>query len=165
VRKLRVWEILSRFMRVCKHMGWKTSEDDNWVEVSNSVHSLVWTTEVHPSSFRRIVSNKKCVIKEGVCYHVVEPSYTAWLFSQSPSDEVLRTVTGNSAFSDKVALYDLSHLSHGENVCVKLNNTDSLVFKEFEDFLEEELKVKLQSLPALPSVENVSSDCTMPATI
>ncbi|RJS80155.1 hypothetical protein CW708_01070, partial [Candidatus Bathyarchaeota archaeon] len=45
-----------------------------------------------------------------------------------------------------VAVYDLSHVLEGGKTCIKLNNTDSSVFKEFEKFLKREFKVKIKPL-------------------
>ena len=35
------------------------------------------------------------------------------------------------------AIYDLSKIYKGEKICVKMNKTESQVFKEFEKFLQE----------------------------
>lgn len=88
--------------------------------------------------------NRKCVIREGLSYRIVEASYTAWLFSQKPSAALVKTIFENPEFPKRIALYDLSPLTKGEKLCSKLNNTDSSVFQEFENFLENELKVKLK---------------------
>jgi len=146
VRMSGVWEIVTKFKELCKSHGWKTSESEDWVEVKNSYHNLVCIQDIHPSSFKRIAKNSKCVIREGLGYRVVESSYTAWLFSKSPSETLLRTIFEDPDFSCRIALYDLSSLLDGKNICASLNRTDSSVFKEFERFLENEFKVKLQPL-------------------
>jgi len=149
----RVWEILKKFKDLCRFRGWKTSESEDWIEIGDKFHNFLWARDVHPSSFRSIVSNRKCVIHEGLSYRVVEASYTAWLFSESPSESLVKTVFDNPAFSQKIALYDLSPLLEGKNLCVKLNNTDSPVFREFESFLKNELKVKLKHLSVFSDPE------------
>ena len=131
-------------MDSCKLRGWKTSESENWIEVDAKYHNFILTRDVHPASFKRIAANRKCVIREGVSYHVVDASYTAWLFSEPPSKALVKTVFENSDFSRRMALYDLSPLLEGKNLCVKLNYTDSPVFQEFENFLKGELKVKIK---------------------
>jgi hypothetical protein len=75
------------------------------------------------------------------------------LFSEAPSDILVKTVFENPDFSERVALYDLSPLLEGKNLCVRLNHTDSPVFQEFERFLQNELKVKLKPLPSLSNTE------------
>lgn len=145
----RVWEILKKFKDCCKLRGWKTSESEDWIEIDEKYHNFLWARDVHPSSFKSIVSNKRCVVREGLSYRVVEASYTAWLFSETPSETLVKTVFDNPNFSKKVALYDLSPLLEGKNLCANLNHTDSPVFQEFENFLKTELKVKLKPLSNL----------------
>jgi hypothetical protein len=142
----KVWEILKRFKDCCKFRGWKTSESEDWVEIDDEFHNFLWARAVHPSSFQRIISNRKCVIQEGLAYHVVEASYTAWLFSETPSETLVKTVFENPEFSKRIALYDLSYMLEGRKVCVKMNLTDSPVFQEFESFLQKELKIKVKPI-------------------
>jgi hypothetical protein len=149
----RVWEILKKFKDVCRVRGWKTSESEDWIEIDDKYNNFLWARDIHPSSFKRIVSNRKCVIQEGLSYRVVDASYTAWLFSEAPSDTLVRTVFENPDFSERIALYDLSPLLEGKNLCAKLNHTDSPVFQEFEHFLRNELKVKLKPLPSFSNTE------------
>jgi hypothetical protein len=94
-------------------------------------------------------------------YRVVEASYTAWLFSETPSETLVKTVFENSDFFEKIALYDLSPLLKGKNTCVKLNNTDSPVFQEFEHFLKDELKVKLKPLSLFSSTSTNKNNYTL----
>lgn len=156
-----VWEILTRFKELCKRRGWRTSESEDWVEVKNGYHNFVWVREIHASSFKRIATNNKCVVQEGLTYRVVESSYTAWLFSKMPSDALARTVLENPDLSCRIALYDLSSFPNDKNICYMLNCTDSSVFKEFEGFLENELKVKLQPLPPAGASETRSDGCAV----
>jgi hypothetical protein len=81
-------------------------------------------------------------------YSVVEPSHMAWLFSEVPSEDLFRTVFENPDFSRRIAIFDLSPLLEGKNLCIKLNNTDSPVFQQFEVFLQSELKVTVEPLPS-----------------
>jgi len=142
----RVWEILKKFKDCCRFRGWKTSESEDWVEIDDKYHNFLWARDIHPSSFERIVSNRKCIVREGLSYRVVEASYTACLLSETPSETLVKTIFENPDFSRRIALYDLSPLFQGKNLCVKLNYTDSSVFQEFESFLKEQLKVKLKPL-------------------
>jgi len=45
-------------------------------------------------------------------------------------------------------------LLEGKSLCVKMNHTDSPVFQEFETFLQNELKVKLEPLTTVCSPED-----------
>lgn len=142
----RIREILKRFKDLCKSHGWKTSEKDDWVETEKGYHNFLWARSIHPSSFRRITANRKCVVREGLSYRVVEPSYTAWLLSESPSETLIEVISENPDFSKKIALYNLSSISEGKDLGFKLNHTDSPVFQEFENFLRKELNVKLSPI-------------------
>jgi hypothetical protein len=156
-----VWEILTRFKDLCRRRGWGTSETEDYVEVKNSYHNLVWIKDIHPSSFKRIATSNKCIVREGLTYKVVQPSYTAWLFSETPSESLARMVLENPALSCRTALYDLSSFQDGKSICSKLNCTESAVFKELEDFLKNELKVKLQSLPSATDSEPSYGKCSV----
>ncbi|MEM3640976.1 MAG: hypothetical protein QXH37_03535, partial [Candidatus Bathyarchaeia archaeon] len=132
----KVWEILRKFKELCKFRGWNTSENEDWVETDNKYHNFLLARNIHPSSFKSIAVNRKCVVREGLSYRVVEASYMAWLFSETPPENLPNIFLENPEFSKRVALYDLSPLTEGKNTCVKLNYTDSPVFQEFEKFLE-----------------------------
>lgn len=146
-----IWDILRKFKALCSFRGWKTSESEDWIETDDQYHNFLWTRDVKPSTFERIVTDAKCVVKEGLSYRVVEVAYTAWLFSRTPSENLVKTVFENSDFSKRIALYDLSPLLVGKKICVKLNNTKSTVFQEFEKFLQEELNIKLDPLSSYES--------------
>jgi hypothetical protein len=142
----RVWDILRKFKNLCQRRGWKTSDNEDWIGTDQGYHNFLWTRNVQFSSFKRIISNGKCVVPEGSSYRVLKASYTAWLFSDAPSETLVKTVIESPDFSNRIALYDLSPLFEGKNLCVTLNNTDSHVFKEFETFLKKELGLKIHPL-------------------
>lgn len=145
----KIWEILRKFKDFCKFHGWKTSESYDWVEINEKYHNFLWTRDIHPSSFKSIVTNRKCVVREGMSYRIVEASYTAWLFSKTPSETLVKTIFEDPDFPKTIALYDLSPLVKGKKSCNKLNHTDSPVFQEFENFLKNELKVELRPISDL----------------
>jgi len=74
-------------------------------------------------------------MREGVNYHVVDVTYTAWLLSEPPPEELWKTVMADPTLAEKTAIYDLSNLNSDEPICPKLNSTKSKVFIEFENFL------------------------------
>jgi hypothetical protein len=149
----RVWEILREFKNLCRGRGWKISEHEDWVEINDEYHNFLWARDVQLSSFKKITGNRKCVVREGFTYRIVDASYTAWLFSKTPSESVIRTILESPDISSRTALYDLSPLLEGESICVKLNHTESLVFREFESFLRDEFKVDLKPFSLLSSPE------------
>jgi hypothetical protein len=152
----KIRKIIERFKDLCKFHGWKTSEKNDWIETKNEYHNFLWTRNIHPSSFKTITANRKCVVQEGLSYRVVEASYTAWLFSETPSESLVKTIFDNPDFSKRIALYNLSPILKGKNLGFKLNHTDSPVFQEFERFLRKELKVKLEPIinPEIDSEEH-----------
>ncbi len=147
----KIWEILGRFKRRCETKGWKTSQSEDWIKEGNKYHNFLWTPTVHLSTFERIAANRRCAINEGISYRVVNVSYTAWLFPQSPPEALIRVVTEDPELLRRNAIYDLSAMYAGKPTCLKLNETDSTVFREFEGFLKEKLgvKVKLAREPCL----------------
>jgi hypothetical protein len=157
----KVWEILKEFKARCKEHNWRTSENEDWIEVGDRYHNFLSAREVHPSSFRRIVANRKCVVREGLAYRVVEAAYTAWLLSEEPSDDLLKTVFEDPELQLRIAVYDLSPLLSGKKQCIKLNETDSAVFQEFEDFLKGELGIRIKPLPIIAPPEVKADDCTV----
>lgn len=161
MRMPRIWEILNQFKDFSRMKGWRTCESQDWVEADGNYHNFLWTRDIHLSSFKKVASNGKCVVREGLSYRVVETSFCAWLFSQPPSENLIKTVVENPVFSGRIALYDLSQMLEGKNACVKLNQTDSLVFREFESFLENELKIKLEPMPPIAVSDITSGSCTI----
>jgi hypothetical protein len=161
MKMLRVWEILREFKDSSKCRGWRTSESEDWVQANDEYHNFLWARDVHLSSFKRIAANKKCVVREGLSYRVVEASYTAWLFSETPSETLIKTILENPDFASRIALYDLSPLSKGKNLSIKLNHTSSSVFQEFERYLTEELKVRLKPVTHISDSAISTDNCTI----
>ena len=134
--------------------GLKTSEHEDWVKTGDDeYHNFLWIQTVHPSTFEKIATNHKCAVRKGVSYQVVDVSYTAWLFPQSPPENLMQIVKENPELSRRTAIYDLSWAYSGKPLCLKLNETASIVFKEFEKFLEKELGVEVKSVHKLPALK------------
>jgi len=149
----KVWELLDRFKDQCQLRGWKTSEHEDWVKTGDDkYHNFLWIQTVHPSTFEKIATNHKCAVRKGVSYQVVDVSYTAWLFPQSPPESLMQMVKENPELSRRTAIYDLSWAYGGKRLCLKLNETASMVFKEFEKFLEE-LGVEVKPVHKLPALK------------
>jgi len=150
----KVWELIDLFKGQCQLKGWKTSEHEDWVKTGDDeYHNFLWIQTVHPSTFEKIAVNHKCAIRKGVSYQVVDVSYTAWLFPQSPPENLTQRVKENPELSRRTAIYDLSLAYAGKPLCLKINETDSTVFKEFEKFLEKELRVEVKPVHKLPALK------------
>lgn len=140
----RVWELIRSFKDECQSQGWKTSESEDWIQVDNQYHNFLWTRTIHPSTFRKITKASKCAVREGVSYQVVDVAYTAWLFSESPPEELMQAVVDDENIAKSVAVYDMSGLQASKPTCIRVNLTRSRVFKEFEDFLQKKWDVKFK---------------------
>jgi len=116
------------------------------VKVDDEYHNFIGTRAIHLSTFKRVASNKKLAVPEGESYGVIDVSYTAWVFQQQPSEQLVETLTVDSELSKKTAIYDLSEVYHGKPLCLKLNETGSVAFYEFEKFLKETYGVETKSL-------------------
>lgn len=133
-----IWSLIDRFKERCLLNGWETCESEDWVKTADGkYHNFLWTQTIHPSTFKRIVSNHKCGIRRNTSYEVVDVAYTCWLFPERPPEILVSQVKENPELKKRTAIFDLSYAYTGENVCRKLNETDSCVFEEFEQFLEE----------------------------
>lgn len=140
----KVWEILNRFKDLCQSKGWKTSEYEDWVMVDNKYHNFLWGRKIYPSTFRKVAMNHKCAIREGASYQIVKTAYTAWLFPEKPPKILMETVMDNEELLKRTAIYDLSPVYAGKPICWKLNRTDSVVFQEFERFLQEKCGINVK---------------------
>jgi hypothetical protein len=149
----KAWKLINDFKLKCLLKGWKTSESYDWILAEKKYHTFIWTRIAYPSTFERIISNRKCIVKEGLCYRTVEASYFAWIFENSPPTSLVEKVLSNEEILRKTAIYDLSEIYKGKMACLKINKTDSPVFREFERFLKE-LGVKVISVSNSETSEN-----------
>jgi hypothetical protein len=155
----KVWELLKRFKDRCQSKGWKIYEYEDFVNVEGEYHNFLWIRSLQPSTFEKIATNPKCILRKGLFYEVVGAAYNAWLFQQSPKDMLMQIMAENFELARQNAIYDLSHACKNKLVCWKLNKTDSIVFREFEKFLEDNLGVKLKSISEFQR-EQVEPECS-----
>jgi hypothetical protein len=149
----RIWEVVRNFKNECQSAGWKTSENEDWVHADNQYHNFLWTRTIHPSTFKKIAKASKCAVREGVSYRMVDVAYTAWLFSETPPEELIQTVIDDESLAKNTAVYDMSCLHSSNPVCTRLNSTGSKVFKEFENFLQKKWGVKFKSAQDVVTAE------------
>jgi hypothetical protein len=98
---------------------------------------------------KEIALKHKCAIRKRSCYEIVDVAYIAWLLYETPSEELLQAFFDDPELSKRVALYDLSAVYSDEPICLRLNQTDSRVFMEFEKFLERKWKIKFKQIQDL----------------
>ena len=149
----KVWSLIDKFKERCRLSGLEICEDEDWVKTDEGeYHNFLWTQTIHPSTFERITSNHKCAIRRGISYEVVDVAYTCWLFPERPPELLISQVKENPELKKKTAMFDLSCAYTGEKVCRKINETESIVFKEFEQFLEEEWDLEFKPVDELPTL-------------
>ena len=148
-----VWSLIERFKERCRLSGWETCETEDLIKTEDGeYHSFLWTQTIHPSTFERIATSHKCGIRRGNTYEVVNIEHTAWLFQERPPDFMLSMIKEKPELRTKTAMFDLSPVYTGKNVCRKFNETESRVFKEFEQFLEEKWDIEFKPVKELPSL-------------
>jgi len=149
---LKIWGLIDNFKEYCnKSKGWNVCENDDLIEAENEYHKFIWINHLHPNTFKRVVRNHLCSVQEGVSYRTVRISYMAWVLPEAPSESTTRIIAEEPLLSRKIAMYDLSEAYAGRPICLKLNETKSVVFHEFERFLSIEYQIKLSHwLPPLP---------------
>lgn len=146
-----VWDLIDRFKDKCRLRGWWTPEFEDVVYADGSYHNFVLARKVHIKTFKSIITNRRCFIRHGTSYRAVNVSYIAWVFSKHPSEDIMLSIARNPQLLEKVALFDLGDAYLGKSTCLKINETKSIVFKEFEKFLEAEYNLNLiNRLPPLP---------------
>lgn len=141
----KVWEILRSFKCDCETRGWNVSENEDWVKAEGLYHNFLWIRTLRPAALKEIALKHRCAIRRRTSYDIVDVAYIALLLHETPSEELLQIVQ-DPELSGKVALYDLSSVYSDEPTCLKLNRTDSKVFKEFEEFLERKWKIKFRQI-------------------
>ena len=148
-----IWSLIDSFKERCRLSGWETCETEDWVKTEDDeYHSFLWTQTIHPSTFERIASNHRCAIRRGISYKVVDISYIAWLFQERPPEFLISWIKENPELTKKTAIFDFSCVYTGENICRKFNETESMVFKEFEQFLEEEWEITFKPVDEMPAL-------------
>jgi len=145
----RVWEIIRSFKSECETRGWSISENEDWIKADGLYHNFLWIRTIRPAALKEIARKHKCAIKKRASYDIVDVAYMAWLLYETPQEELLQTLFDKPELLKKVALYDLSATHSYEPVCLRLNQTDSKVFREFEEFLERKWKIKFRHLQGL----------------
>jgi len=145
--------LIRRFKNEYQSVDWKTSEHEDWVHIENQYHNFLWTRTIHPSTFTKIAKASKCAVREGVSYRVVDVAYTAWLFSEPPPEELIKTVMTDQNLAKNTAVYDMSGLHASKPICIRLNSTGSRVFKEFEDFLHKKWGIEFKSAQDVVTAE------------
>jgi hypothetical protein len=145
------WDIIDKFKPVCRLKGWKTFEHEDLVNAEGKYHYFVLVHQVHLETFKRIVANTRQYFRDGNLYRGADVSYIALISQMAIPESVVSFLISKPSLLGKVALYDMNPLYEGKGFCLGINETDSSVFREFEDFL---LKhgFSIKSLKEMPSL-------------
>lgn len=130
-----IWDIFDKFKVNCRLKGWESLEHEDLVKADGKYHYLILTHEIRPRTFKKIILNPHQGIREKESYRIVDVSYIAWVSEKRIPEEILRFMAENPSLLSRVAIYDVSPLNEGKRECLRINETDSSVFLEFEKFL------------------------------
>lgn len=148
---INFWDIIDKFKPICKVKGWKIFEHEDLVNADGKYHHLVLVHQAHLETFKRVVANSRQYIRDGNSYIVADVSYVALISQTAIPESIINFLSSKSSLMRKVALYDMSPLYEGKRFCLRINETDSLVFREFEDFLVKH-GFSIKSLIEMPSL-------------
>lgn len=152
----KVWDLIETFKTERCRKNWKIFEDEDVINTGTEYHYFVWSRQIHPSTFRRVNRNLRCPIREGTSYRMVEVSYMAWITAEPVSENVIEIFHENPDLLRKIAIYDMSQANRGRPICLRMNETNSVVFQEFEKFLAEKYGVSFEPLRKLqPTISSV----------
>ncbi|MEM1606534.1 MAG: hypothetical protein QXW55_00225 [Candidatus Bathyarchaeia archaeon] len=75
----------------------------------------------------------------------------AWVFQEPLPENLVPIVVEDPRILRSTAIYDLSEVYVGKPICLRLNETESVVFREFEEFLKTEYGLNfMERLPPPP---------------
>jgi hypothetical protein len=132
---INFWDIIDEFKPVCRVKGWKTFEHEDLVNADGEYHYLVLVRQVHLETFKRVIANTRQYVRDGNLYRGVDVSYAALISQMAIPERVVSFLVSKLPLLRRIALYDMSPLYEGKRFYLRINKTESPVFREFEDFL------------------------------
>jgi hypothetical protein len=142
----RVEEIIEIFKAQCRGKGWKIYGKDDVVDTGKECHHFVWAQHLHPKTFKKVMTNHHFPVREKESYRIVNVSYIAWISPEPISEKILEIYLEVPDLVRRAAVYDVSSIYRDKLVCLRMNETDSVVFQEFERLLREKYKIKIVPL-------------------
>ncbi|MBS7634760.1 hypothetical protein KEJ34_04600 [Candidatus Bathyarchaeota archaeon] len=91
--------------------------------------------QAHFETFRKVVAKTHLHVRDGNSYRIADVPYVALISQTAIPKSIINFLLSNPSLLQKVALYDMSPLYEGKRFCLRINETDSSVFRKFEDFL------------------------------
>ena len=138
-------ELVRRF-ESAERQGWKWQEWGDVVEINGKYHSFLIsaTLRISDSDFMRVSKKRTTVLEGKTEVRYLSISYQAWIFgTYSNRLPNLLQQMANENISRTNAVYCLAS---NRNTFFVYNNTDSIVFTQFERFLEDN-GFKLEPFP------------------
>lgn len=148
-----VWDLVKQFKQRCRLMGWWVSPYDDIIYADGEYHNFLCVKRVYPRTFRAIAFSHLYPIRENdMFYRLVNISYTAWILQERPYEDIFMMVAEDRDMQKHMAIYDLSEAYFGRPICARVNETRSIVFREFERFLKSEYNIEM--INKLPSIRS-----------
>jgi hypothetical protein len=115
----KIWALIEDFKERCRSNGWETCETEDWVKTEDGeYHSFLWTQTIHPATFEKIATTRKCGIRQGNTYKIVNITSYGWLFQERPPEFLTLWIKKNPDLVQKIAIFDLSQVYEGNKVCL-----------------------------------------------
>ena len=150
-----LWRLIDVFKGCCQVKGWETCEIEDWIKTEDGkYHNILWTKTIHPSTFKSINNKSRCGIRHDKTYDVVKVAYIAWLFQEKPPEILMLWIKEDSDLAKKSAIFDLSSIYKGDNICFSYNQTESIVFKELEKFMKEKWQIDFKPFSRISAITN-----------
>jgi len=147
--------LVERFSEYCRELGWITGEYSDFVKREGEYYYFVWVKSSHQRRIPEILTDDRSSLLEEGRYGVRTLNYKALIFQETPPPSLVEAVARDNQLSKKIAVYDLSLLYRGEEVCRRLNETGTSVYREFEAFLRKRLGVTMVPLKSEPEEKAV----------
>jgi hypothetical protein len=141
----KIWEIVKRFKCRCQSKGWQVIEREDIIKRNGESHNILWTRNIHPSTFKSITAKETSTIQDGISYRPIAVAYNAWICAKPLSGSLKQTIAKKPKLLKRNAVYDLSKI-RAEGAAKRLNKTGSEVFQEFESFLKDEFQSELNPI-------------------
>ena len=147
----KMWNLLDTFKDTYCLNNWKTCKNEDWIKTKDGkYHNFLWARSFHPSTFEKIVTNKKCAIQTIDSYKVVNVSYIAWLFQDEFPKFLTSWIKIYPEIASYTALYDFAPICLGKEFYRKYNKTRSVVYQKFEEFLKTKWNLESKLIEELP---------------
>lgn len=133
-----------KFIEYCTLKGWRVDWSEDIVKTNNESHKLICIHGFELGTLKDLTKNSLETLFEATT--TTSPTYIAWILSETPMTSIILYLLNETPdLLQKVAFYDLSS-AFSLKTCLKLNKTKSIVFHEFERFLNSQYQLKLFSL-------------------